>query len=124
MQKRINLEQKNLLRSYAAQGLLPGIMQKDIEHFNDSEADFFIKCAEANRWTGRKRYIDYLIQTDKDIALADSRQIAEIVELGKAGFLNRLPQSTLMTITHLSARRLIWRGRMNKREGKYVSVKY
>jgi hypothetical protein len=116
----MKLEKKNLLRSYIAQGLLPGVSQKDIAHFTDAEADFYIECAEANRWTGPKRYADYLIQTDKDIAPADSGQIDEIIGLGRDGFLNPLPSKTLLSITHLSADRLIWRGKRNKREGKYV----
>lgn len=117
----LKLEQENLLRPYIAQGLLPGVSQKDIEHFTDAEADFFIECAEANRWIGPKSYAEYLIQTDKDIAPADATQITEITALGKAGFLNRLPQKTLLSITHLSTDRLIWRGRMNKRENNHVS---
>lgn len=119
----VRLEKKNLLCSYVAQGLLPGVFQKDIRCFTDTEADFYIECAERNRWRGDKRYHEYLVRTAQDIAPAVPEDIVRITELGKAGFLNRLSAETKLKLTHLSAKRLIWRCEMNKREGRYVSDK-
>ena len=66
----VSLECKNLLRSYHAQGLLPGFHPEDLKDLTALEADFLIRCAEDNRWLTEKSLFDYYRQTDSDTAPA------------------------------------------------------
>ena len=111
----ISLECKNLLRSYHAQGLLPGFHPEDLKDLTALEADFLIRCAEDNRWLTKKSLFDYYRQTDIDTAPADPEQLSRIIKLGKDGHLRRISSKVLLKLCHLSAERLIWRGEMNRR---------
>lgn len=53
-----------------------------------------------------------------DITPATSRRIQEIKALIRQGNLRPLSSDTLLKITRLSAKRLIWRGEMNRRDGE------
>ena len=92
----ISLECKNLLRSYHAQGLLPGFHPEDLK-------------------LTKKSLSDYYRQTDIDTAPADPEQLSRIITLGKNGHLRRISSKVLLQLCHLSAERLIWRGEMNRR---------
>ena len=107
----VSLENKNLLRSYHAQGLLPGFHPEDFADLNSDEADFLIRCAEENRW----------LTADSLSAPASSEQLASIIKLGRDGHLRRFSSKTLLKLCHLSAERLIWRGEMNRRSAADVS---
>lgn len=111
----ISLECKNLLRSYHAQGLLPGFHPEDFKDLTAIEAAFLIRCAEDNRWLTKKSLSDYYRQTDIDTAPADPEQLSRIITLGKNGHLRRISSKVLLQLCHLSAERLIWRGEMNRR---------
>lgn len=111
----LTLECKNLLRSYHAQGLLPGFHPEDFKDLTALEADFLIRCAEDNRWLTKKSLFDYYRQTDIDTAPADPEQLSRIIKLGKDGHLRRISSIVLLKLCHLSAERLIWRGEMNRR---------
>ena len=117
----VSLENKNLLRSYHAQGLLPGFHPEDFADLNSDEADFLIRCAEENRWLTEKSLFDYYRQTDIDTAPADPEQLSRIITLGKNGYLRRFSSKTLLKLCRLSAERLIWRGEMNRRSAADVS---
>ena len=117
----VTIKQKNLLRSYHAQGLLRGFYLNDLDDLTEREAAFLIGCAEDNRWTCEKGYQDCLRKTISDNESATPKQLRQIINLGKAGYLNRISINTLLKITRLSANRLIWRGEMNRKEGKHVS---
>ena len=117
----VSLENKNLLRSYHAQGLLPGFHPEDFADLNSDEADFLIRCAEENRWLTEKSLFDYYRQTDIDTAPADPEQLSRIITLGKNGYLRRISSKVLLKLCHLSAERLIWRGEMNRRRTADVS---
>ena len=117
----VSLECKNLLRSYHAQGLLPGFHPEDIKDLTALEADFLIRCAEDNRWLTEKSLSDYYWQTELDTAPADPEQLSRIIKLGKDGHLRRISSKVLLKLCHLSAERLIWRGEMNRRRTADVS---
>ena len=117
----VSLECKNLLRSYHAQGLLPGFSPEDLKDLTAFEADFLIRCAEDNRWLTEKSLFDYYRQTDIDTGPADPEQLSRIIKLGKEGHLRRLSSKVLLKLCHLSAERLIWRGEMNRRRSADVS---
>ena len=117
----VSLECKNLLRSYHAQGLLPGFHPEDLKDLTALEADFLIRCAEDNRWLTKKSLFDYYRQTDIDTAPADPEQLSRIIKLGKDGHLRRISSKVLLKLCHLSAERLIWRGEMNQRKTADVS---
>ena len=122
----VSLECKNLLRSYHAQGLLPGFHPEDIKDLTALEADFLIRCAEDNRWLTEKSLSDYYRQTDIDTAPADPEQLSRIIKLGKDGHLRRISSKVLIKLCHLSAEhlsaeRLIWHGEMNRRRTADVS---
>ena len=117
----VSLECKNLLRSYHAQGLLPGFHPEDLKDLTALEADFLIRCAEDNRWLTKKSLFDYYRQTDIDTAPADPEQLSRIIKLGKDGHLRRISSKVLLKLCHLSAERLIWRGEMNRRRTADVS---
>ena len=117
----VSLENKNLLRSYHAQGLLPGFHPEDFADLNSDEADFLIRCAEENRWLTEKSLFDYYRQTDIDTAPADPEQLSRIIKLGEDGHLRRISSKVLLKLCHLSAERLIWRGEMNRRSAADVS---
>ena len=118
---RVSLERKNLLRSYMAQGLLPGLCAADLTHMNAADAEFFIRCAEDNRWTGRKNLFDYYRQTEIDTAPAAPRQLSKIIALENAAYLNRTTPEVLLKLSHLCADWLIIKGELNRRGGTYVS---
>ena len=111
----VSPECKNLLRSYHAQGLLPGFHPEDLTDLTAPEADFLIRCAEENRWLTEKSLFDYYRQTDIDTAPADPEQLSRIITLGKNGHLRRISSKVLLKLCHLSAERLIWHGEMNRR---------
>lgn len=117
----VPLECKNLLRSYHAQGLLPGFHPEDLKDLTALEADFLIRCAEDNRWLTKKSLSDYYRQTDIDTAPADPEQLSRIIKLGKDGHLRRISSKVLLKLCHLSAERLIWRGEINRRRTADVS---
>ena len=117
----VSLECKNLLRSYHAQGLLPGFHPEDLTDLTALEANFLIQCAENNRWLTEKSLFDYYRQTDIDTAPADPEQLSRIITLGKNGHLRRISSKVLLKLCHLSAERLIWRGEMNRRRAADVS---
>lgn len=117
----VSLECKNLLRSYHAQGLLPGFHPEDLTDLTVLEADFLIQCAENNRWLTEKSLFDYYRQTDIDTAPADPEQLSRIIKLGKDRHLRRISSKVLLKLCHLSAERLIWRGEMNRRRTADVS---
>ena len=103
----VSLECKNLLRSYHAQGLLPGFHPEDFKDLTALEADFLIRCAEDNRWLTEKSLFDYYRQTDIDTAPADPEQLSRIIKLGKDGHLRRISSKVLLKLCQLSAERLI-----------------
>ncbi len=70
----ISLEQKNLLRSYLTQGLLRGFYAKDLKTLTASEADFFIQCAEDNRWRTGKSLSEYYQKTEEVFHVTDFQQ--------------------------------------------------
>ena len=111
---------RNLLRSYHSQGLLDGFRPEDLMNLTAEEAEFFIQCAENNRWLTGKSLFDYYHQTDLDTAPADSKQLSRIIEFSRAGYLRRLSSDSLLKLCHLTAGRLIWRGEINRREGVHV----
>ncbi len=117
----VSLENKNLLRSYHAQGLLPGFHPEDFADLNSDEADFLIRCAEENRWLTADSLSDHYCRTARDTAPASSEQLASIIKLGRDGHLRRFSSKTLLKLCHLSAERLIWRGEMNRRSVADVS---
>ena len=117
----VSLECKNLLRSYHAQGLLPGFHPEDLTDLTALEANFLIQCAENNRWLTEKSLFDYYRQTDIDTAPAAPEQLSRIITLGKNGHLRRISSKVLLKLCHLSAERLIWHGEMNRRRTADVS---
>ena len=70
----VSLENKNLLRSYHAQGLLPGFHPEDFADLNSDEADFLIRCAEENRWLTADSLSDHYCRTARDTMTATFRK--------------------------------------------------
>ena len=117
----VSPECKNLLRSCHAQGLLPDFTPEDLRDLTAWEADFLVQCAEDNRWLSEKKLADYYRQTDTDTAPADPEQLSRIIKLSREGYLRRFSSATLLKLCHLSAKRLIWHGEMNRRRKSHVS---
>ena len=118
----ITLEQKNLLRSYMSQDLLDGLTLADLKGMTSLEAEFFIQCGKNNRWISGKSLLEHYHQTDLDISPATPEQLDTIIAMGKDKLLRPLSAESLLKLSNLSARQLIWHGEMIKRKrGKNVS---
>ena len=118
----ITLEQKNLLRSYMAQGLLDGLEQDDLKNMTSREAEFFIKCGKNKCWCGNTSLQEHYKQTDLDTSPATPEQLDAIITLSKDKLLRPFSMEALLKLCNLSARMLIWKGEMLKRErGKKCS---
>ena len=118
----ITLEQKNLLRSYMSQDLLDGLTLADLKGMTSLEAEFFIQCGKNNRWISGKSLLEHYHQTDLDISPATPEQLDTIIAMGKDKLLRPLSAESLLKLSNLSARQLIWHGEMVKRKrGKNVS---
>ena len=111
-----SLEQKNLLRSDLAQGLLPGLRSEDIAGLTADEAEILLAISAENRWTKDREYGQIVQKEQADAKPATAEQIGRIRELIKAKHLHPLSGNTLLKISQLSAKRLIWRGEMNRRK--------
>ena len=111
-----SLEQKNRLRSALAQGLLTGLNASDIPSLTADEAEFLLAVSEDLHWKTDQPYQEVLSQEYRDAQPATSEQLRQIRELIEGRFLRPLAGNTLLKISQLSAKRLIWRGEMNKRE--------
>ena len=111
-----SLEQKNLIRSDLAQGLLPGLRSEDIAALTADEADILLAISAENRWNGQRQYGEIVQKEQADTMPATAEQIGRIRELIKAKHLHPLSGNTLLKISQLSAKRLIWRGEMNRRK--------
>ena len=112
----ITLEQKNLLRSYMAQGLLDGLELDDLKNMNSREAEFFIKCGKNKCWCGNTSLQEHYKQTDLDTSPATPEQLDTIIAMGKEKLLRPLSAESLLKLSNLSARQLIWHGEMLKRK--------
>ena len=118
----ITLEQKNLLRSYMSQDLLEGLTVTDLKGMTSLEAEFFIQCGKDNRWISGKSLLEHYHQTDLDISPATPEQLDTIIAMGKDKLLRPLSAESLLKLSNLSARQLIWHGEMIKRKrGENVS---
>ena len=111
-----SLEQKNLIRSDLAQGLLPGLRSEDIAALTGDEADILLAISVENRWNGQRQYGEIIQKETVDTMPATAEQIGRIRELMKAKHLHPLSANTLLKISQLSAKRLIWKGEMNRRK--------
>jgi hypothetical protein len=112
----ITLEQKNLLRSYMAQGLLDGLEQDDLKNMTSREAEFFIKCGKNKCWCGNTSLQEHYKQTDLDTSPATPEQLDAIIALSKDKLLRPFSMEALLKLCNLSARMLIWKGEMLKRK--------
>ena len=109
------LEQKNLLRSDLAQGLLRGLGFGDIGGLTSDEAEILLAVSEERRWTAERKYHQIIQKEENDIRPATSGQLRWIRQLIGERHLRPLSDDTLLKISTLSAKRLIWRGEMNRR---------
>ena len=110
------LKQKNLIRSDLAQGLLPGLCSEDIADLTFDDAEILLSISEENRWNGQRQYGEIIRKEQSDTMPATAEQIGRIRELIKAKHLHPLSSNTLLKISQLSAKRLIWKGEMNRRK--------
>ena len=111
-----SLEQKNLIRSDLAQGLLPGLRSEDIATLTADEADILLAISAENRWNSQRQYGEIIQKEQVDTMPATVEQIGRIRELIKAKHLHPLSGNTLLKISQLSAKRLIWKGEMTRRK--------
>ena len=109
------LEQKNLLRSDLAQGLLDGLRYEDIGELTFDEAKILLSISEEKRWTSERKFCQIIRKEDDDTGLATPEQLKQIRQLIRERHLRPLSGNTLLKISSLSAKRLIWRGEMNRR---------
>ena len=110
------LKQKNLIRSDLAQGLLPGLRSEDIADLTFDDAEILLSISEENRWNGQRQYGEIIRKEQTDTMPATAEQLGRIRELIKAKHLHPLSGNTLLKISQLSAKRLIWKGEMNRRK--------
>ena len=111
-----SLEQKNLIRSDLAQGLLPGLRSEDIAALTADEAIILLAISAENRWNGQRQYGEIIREETVDTMPATAEQLGRIRELIKSKHLHPLSGNTLLKISQLSAKRLIWKGEMNRRK--------
>lgn len=109
------LEQKNLLRSDLAQGLLDGLRYEDIGELTSDEAKILLSISEERRWSAERKFRQIIRKEDDDTRLATPEQLKQIRQLIRGRHLRPLSGNTLLKISNLSAKRLIWRGEMNRR---------
>jgi len=109
------LEQKNLLRSDLAQGLLDGLRYEDIGELTSDEAKILLSISEERRGTAERKFRQIIRKEDDDTRLATPEQLKQIRQLIRERHLRPLSGNTLLKISNLSAKRLIWRGEMNRR---------
>ena len=112
----ITLEQKNLLRSYMSQDLLGELTVADLKGMTSLDAEFYIQCGKDNRWTCGKSLLEHYNQTDLDISPATPEQLDAIIAMSKDKLLRPLSAESLLKLSNLSARQLIWHGEMVKRK--------
>lgn len=110
------LKQKNLIRSDLAQGLLPGLRSEDIADLTFDDAEILLSISEENRWNGQRQYGEIIQKEQTDTMPATAEQLGRIRELIKSKHLHPLSGNTLLKISQLSAKRLIWKGEMNRRK--------
>ena len=110
------LKQKNLIRSDLAQGLLPGLRSEDIADLTYDDAEILLSIGAENRWNGQRQYGEIIRKEQADTMPATAEQLGRIRELIKAKHLHPLSGNTLLKISRLSAKRLIWKGEMNRRK--------
>ena len=110
------LKQKNLIRSDLAQGLLPGLRSEDIADLTFDEAEILLSISGENRWNEQRQYGEIIRKEQSDTMPATAEQIGRIRELIKAKHLHPLSGNTLLKISQLSAKRLIWKGEINRRK--------
>ena len=110
------LKQKNLIRSDLAQGFLPGLRSEDIPNLTFDDAEILLLISEENRWNSQRQYGEIIQKEQVDTMPATAEQIGRIRELIKAKHLHPLSGNTLLKISQLSAKRLIWKGEMNRRK--------
>jgi len=110
------LGQKSLLRSDLAQGLLPGLRSADIAALTADEAEILLSISAENHWNGKRRYGEIIQREQTDTETATPEQLQKIQELIQEKFLHPLSGNTLLKISRLSAKRLIWKGEMNRRK--------
>ncbi len=110
------LKQKNLIRSDLAQGLLPGLRSEDIADLTFDDAEILLSISEENRWSGQRQYGEIIRKEQTDTMPATAEQLGRIRELIKSKHLHPLSGNTLLKISQLSAKRLIWKGEMNRRK--------
>ena len=110
------LKQKNLIRSDLVQGLLPGLRSEDIADLTFDDAEILLSISGENRWNGKRRYGEIIQREQTDTETATPEQLQKIRELIQEKFLHPLSGNTLLKISRLSAKRLIWKGEMNRRK--------
>ena len=110
------LKQKNLIRSDLVQGFLPGLRSEDIADLTFDDAEILLSISGENRWNGQRQYGEIIRKEQADTMPATAEQIGRIRELIKAKHLHPLSGNTLLKISQLSAKRLIWKGEMNRRK--------
>lgn len=116
-------EQKNLLRSDLALGLLPGLYASDIPHLTAADAEILLGISAERRFTHAAPYHEILKRELRDTEPAAPEQLRKIRTLIREKRLRPISERTLLKISHLSASRLIWRGEMNRREAQRASFK-
>ena len=116
-------EQKNLLRSDLAQGLLDGLRAADISGLTAREAEVLLSISAGRRFSAEHPYHEILDREFRDTEPAAPEQLRKIRKLIREKCLRPLSGDTLLKISQLSAKRLIWRGEMNRRKAGRVSHK-
>ena len=80
------------------------------------EAELLLSISAENRWNGKRRYGEIIQREQTDTETATMEQLQKIRELIQAKYLHPLSGNTLLKISQLSAKRLIWKGEMNRRK--------
>ena len=102
----------------AAQAGLYAGMKALLNKEDDTPAlrQFFIQCGKDNRWISGKSLLEHYHQTDLDISPATPEQLDTIIAMSKEKLLRPLSAESLLKLSNLSARQLIWHGEMVKRK--------
>lgn len=114
--KAANKEQKDILRSYISQKILP-LNVCDIQNLSSAEADDLLDVAKAKVFEENKTLSQVNWRLGSDTKPATCRQIQRITNLVKDGFLSPVSSENLTAMSKLTARKLIFKGEMKKREG-------
>lgn len=107
-------DQKDKIRSYISQRILP-ISSTDLDNITAREAEFLLDAGAEKAFADNGSKANERIETDTKPA--SDKQLQLIKELVEQGYLPHVSTENMIKMNNLTARRLIFKGKMNQKGG-------